>query len=234
MSRKSKQYRQALTQFDAATAYSIEEAVEIVKRTCAGKFNEACELHVRLGVDTKKSDQTVRSTVVLPHGTGKVPRVVVITKADKFAAAEAAGADVVGAEDVIAKIKEGWSDFDLVVASPDMMGPIGKELGRVLGPRMPNPRTGTVTPDPSKVVAELKAGKIQFRADKFGIIHCAIGRCGFGSEELLGNFRVLFDAIVKARPVAAKGTYIRSIYVCSTMGPAIRVDTQKAAAVSGR
>lgn len=229
MSKKSKQFRAALAAYDRTQLYSLEEAVEILKKVKFAKFDETVEAHIHLGIDSRKSDQTVRSTVVLPHGTGKTPRVVVITKADRFAAAEAAGADVVGAEDIVAKIKGGWSDFDIVVATPDMMGLIGKELGRVLGRRMPNPKAGTVSPDVAKAVGELKSGKVQFRADG-AVVHSAFGRNSFESGKLLENFRVLYEAIVKARPAAAKGTYIKSIYITNTMGPSVRVDPLKVTA----
>lgn len=229
MAKRSKKYRQALEQFDANSSYAIEEALEIVRRIKFARFDEAVEVHFKLGIDPKKSDQTVRSTVVLPHGTGKTPKVIVFTKADKIKAAEDAGADAVGAEDLVARVKEGWSDFDIAVASPDMMGLVGKELGRVLGPRMPNPRAGTVTPDPAKAVQELKSGKVQFRADKFGIVHAAIGRVSFEPEKLQQNFQVLLDGVVRAKPAASKGAYLRSIYLTTTMGPSVRVDPQKAA-----
>lgn len=229
MAKRSKKYRQALEQFDANASYPIEEALEIVRRIKFARFDEAVEVHFKLGIDPKKSDQTVRSTVVLPHGTGKTPKVIVFTKADKIKAAEDAGADLVGAEDLVAKVKEGFSDFDIAVASPDMMGLVGKELGRVLGPRMPNPRAGTVTPDPAKAVQELKSGKVQFRADKFGIVHAPIGRVSFDAEKLQQNFQVLLDGVVRAKPAASKGAYLRSIYLTSTMGPGVRVDPQKAA-----
>lgn len=229
MAKRSKKYRQALEQFDANQSYPIEEALEIVRRIKFARFDEAVEVHFKLGIDPKKSDQTVRSTVVLPHGTGKTPKVIVFTKADKIQAAENAGADAVGAEDLVAKVKDGWSDFDIAVASPDMMGLVGKELGRILGPRMPNPRAGTVTPDPAKAVQELKSGKVQFRADKFGIVHAPIGRVSFDMEKLQQNFQVLLDGVVRAKPAASKGAYLRTIYLTSTMGPSVRVDPQKAA-----
>lgn len=228
MSKKSKKFRAAVEQYDRKAAYSLEEAIATVKRTAFAGFDEAIEVHFRLGIDTKKSDQNVRNTVVLPHGNGKTPRVIVFTKADRIAACEQAGADAVGAEELIAQVKGGWSEFDIAVASPDMMGLVGKELGRVLGPRMPNPRAGTVTPDPAKAVSELKGGKMQFRADKFGIVHTSIGKASFTAEQIQENFQVLFDAIVKARPIAAKGTYLKSIFLSTTMGPSVRIDPQKA------
>lgn len=233
MARLSKKQQAARGQYDPSSSYSVEEALEVVKRIAYARFDEAVEVHIRLGIDPKKSDQTVRSTVVLPHGSGKTPRVIVFTKADRIAAAEAAGADAAGAEELVARVKEGWSEFDIAVASPDMMGLVGKELGRILGPRMPNPRAGTVTPDPAKAVQELKSGKVQFRADKFGIIHTSIGRCSFEPGQLLENFQVLLDGVVRARPAAAKGTYLRSIVLTSTMGPGVKVDPQRAALSSG-
>ncbi len=233
MSKKSKQFREAVKAYDRAQMYSLEEAIDIVKKIKFAKFDEAVEAHIHLGIDYRKSDQNVRSTVVLPHGTGKTPRVVVITKADRFAAAEAAGADFVGSEDIVAKIKAGWSDFDVVVASPDMMGLIGKEIGRVLGRRMPNPKAGTVSPDVAKAVGELKSGKVEFRATE-AVVHTPIGRSSFEREKLSENFRVLYDAILKARPAAAKGTYIKSIYITNTMGPSVRIDPLRVAAAATR
>ena len=228
MSKNSKGFKAAVAAFDRTQSYSLDEAVEIIKKIHFARFDETVEAHIQLGIDPRKGDQTVRSTVVLPHGTGKTPRVVCITKADRFAAAEAAGADFVGAEDIVAKIKGGWSDFDVVVATPDMMGLIGKELGRVLGRRMPNPKAGTVAPDVSKAVGELKSGKVQFRADN-AVVHTPIGRNSYENEKLAENFRVLYDAILKARPSAAKGTYVKSIYITNTMGPSVRVDPLKVA-----
>ena len=237
MPKHGKKYRASVDEFQRNALHAVEEALAIVRKTAKAKFNETVECHVKLGIDPKKSDQTVRGTVVLPHGTGKTPRVIVFTKADRIKACEDAGADSVGAEDLVARVKEGWSDFDIAVASPDMMGLVGKELGRILGPRMPNPRAGTVTPDPAKAVAELKSGKMQFRADKFGIVHTAIGRVSFDSEKIQQNFQVLLDAVVRARPAAAKGTYLKSIYLATTMGPSVRIDPAKAAvaaATTGR
>ncbi|MBI3925267.1 MAG: 50S ribosomal protein L1 [Armatimonadetes bacterium] len=228
MAKKTKKQREALEKYSRTELYPLEEAVEIVKKIAYAKFDETLECHIKLGIDPRKSDQTVRGTTVLPHGTGKTPRVIVFTKGDKIKAAEEAGADAVGAEDLVARVKEGWSDFDICVASPDMMGEVGKQLGRVLGPRMPNPRAGTVTPDPAKAVAELKSGKIQYRADKLGIVHAAVGKVSFDTQKLLENMNVLLDALVKARPSTSKGTYLRSIHLTPTMGPAVKVDPTKA------
>lgn len=208
--------------------YTLTEAVDLVKRLSYAKFDETIEAHFHLGIDCKKSDQNIRGTIVLPHGTGKTLRICVITKADKIEAAEQAGADVAGFEDVIAKIKSGWSDFDICIATPDVMGVIGKELGRVLGPRMPNPKSGTVTPDLPKTISEFKKGKLEYRNDKHNCIHSVLGKVSFDAEKIEQNFRTLFDAILKARPVAVKGTYVRSIYLTSSMGPSISVDVLNA------
>lgn len=230
MAKKTKKQRQALEAYDRNTLYASEEAIDIIKKIAFAKFDETVELHVKLGIDPRKSDQTVRGTTVLPHGTGKTPRVIVFTKGDKIRLAEEAGADAAGAEDLVARVKDGWSDFDVAVATPDMMGLVGKDLGRILGPRMPNPKAGTVAPDPVKAVQELKSGKVQYRADKLGIIHSPIGKVSFDAEKLTENLRVLLDAVVRARPATAKGTYLRSIALTSTMGPSVRVDPTKAAA----
>ena len=208
--------------------YTLTEAVDLVKRLSYAKFDETIEAHFHLGIDCKKSDQNIRGTIVLPHGTGKTLRICVITKADKIEAAEQAGADVAGFEDVIAKIKSGWSDFDICIATPDVMGVIGKELGRVLGPRMPNPKSGTVTPDLPKTISEFKKGKLEYRNDKHNCIHSVLGKVSFDAEKIEQNFRTLFDSILKARPVAVKGTYVRSIYLTSSMGPSISVDVLNA------
>jgi large subunit ribosomal protein L1 len=230
MAKHGKKYADSLKEFDRAAQYALEEALAIVKKTAKAKFDETVECHIKLGIDPKKSDQTVRGTVVLPNGTGKTPKVIVITKGDKAKDAEAAGADRVGAEELIAEIKGGFSDFEVVVATPDMMGMIGKELGRVLGPRMPNPKVGTVTTDVRKAVEELKSGKVQYRADKLGVIHTPVGKCSFDTEKLTQNFNVLLDAVVRAKPATSKGTYLRSITLTATMGPGIRVDPMKASA----
>lgn len=228
MAKKSKKFAEALKQIEKGQMYTLTEAVDLVKRLSYAKFDETIEAHFHLGIDCKKSDQNIRGTIVLPHGTGKTLRICVITKADKIEAAEQAGADVAGFEDVIAKIKSGWSDFDICIATPDVMGVIGKELGRVLGPRMPNPKSGTVTPDLPKTISEFKKGKLEYRNDKHNCIHSVLGKVSFDAEKIEQNFRTLFDAILKARPVAVKGTYVRSIYLTSSMGPSISVDVLSA------
>ena len=214
---------------DRAAQYDVAEAVSLVKKTAVAKFDETVEAHVRLGVDGRHADQQVRGAVVLPHGTGKTVRVLVFAKGDKATEAEAAGADFVGAEELIPRIQnEGWFDFDVVVATPDMMGVVGR-LGRVLGPKglMPNPKAGTVTMDVTKAVNDIKAGKIEYRLDKANIIHCPVGKASFTEEQLTENFNTLMDAIIKAKPASAKGTYMKSVTVTSTMGPGIKVNTLK-------
>lgn len=228
MAKLTKKHKAAFEAFGKSDLHGLEEAVGVVKKIASAKFDETVEVHVKLGIDPRKSDQTVRGTTVLPHGTGKTPRVIVFTKGDKIRAAEGAGADAAGAEDLVAKVKGGWADFDIAVASPDMMGLVGKDLGRILGPRMPNPKAGTVTPDVVKAVEELKSGKVQYRADKTGIVHSSIGRISFSEDKLLENLRVLLDAVVKAKPQTSKGTYLRSITLCSTMSPGVRIDPTKA------
>lgn len=224
MAKLSKRRKAAYEQYDRTALHGLDQAVEILGKIASAKFDETVELHIKLGIDPRKSDQTVRGTTVLPHGTGKSPRVIVFTKGDKIKAAEAAGADAAGAEDLVARVKEGWAEFDLVVASPDMMGLLGKELGRVLGPKMPNPKAGTVAPDVVKAVEELKSGKVQYRADKLGIVHSSVGRVSFGGAKVTENIRALVDAVVKAKPSSSKGTYLRSVVLTSTMGPAIKLD----------
>ena len=226
--KQGKKYTDSKKLIDRLKAYDPEEAVSLVKQTAKAKFDETIELHVRLGVDPRHADQQVRGTVVLPHGTGKTKTVLVICKADKAKEAEAAGADFVGAEDMIAKIQGGWFGFDVMVATPDMMGLVGR-LGRVLGPKglMPNPKTGTVTMDIARAVAEIKAGKVEYRVDKTAIIHCPIGKASFGPEKLGENLKSLMDAINKAKPATAKGTYVRSLYLSATMGPAVKVNALK-------
>lgn len=232
MAKQTKKRKAAFEAYDKSALHALEEAVSIVKKIASAKFDETVEVHVKLGIDPRKSDQTVRGTTVLPHGTGKTPRVIVFTKGDKIQKAEAAGADAAGAEDLVAKVKGGWSDFDIAVASPDMMGLVGKDLGRILGPRMPNPKAGTVTPDVVKAVEELKSGKVQYRADKLGIVHSSVGKLSFSEEQLLENLRVLLEAVVKAKPQSSKGAYLRTISLASTMGPGVRVDPGKAVAKS--
>ena len=233
MGRHGKRYLTAAKQRDPRTLYAPEEAVRILKATASAKFNETIEAHVRLGVDPKQADQQVRGTVVLPHGTGKSVRVLVFAKGEKAREAEAAGADFVGAEDLVEKIQGGWMDFDVAAASPDVMNLVGR-LGRLLGPRglMPNPKAGTVTMDLGRAVREIKAGKIEFRLDKSGIIHVPVGKSNFTEAQLLENLTTLVDAVMRAKPAAAKGQYVRSLAVASTMGPGIRIDPSKAAAAT--
>lgn len=223
--KKGKKYQEALKLIARDTAYELREALELVKKTAKAKFDETVELAVRLGVDPKKADQQIRGAVVLPHGTGKTKRVLVFAKGEKAKEAEAAGADYVGDEDLINKISQGWFDFDVVVATPDMMAQVGK-LGRILGPKglMPNPKTGTVTFEVAKAVEEIKAGKIEYRVDKAGNIHVPIGKVSFDIDKLADNFTTVMDALVRAKPATAKGTYVRNITLSSTMGPGIRVD----------
>ena len=214
---------------DTTKQYEVAEAMDLTVKTKTAKFDETVEAHIRLGVDSRHADQQVRGAVVLPNGTGKNVRVLVFCKEDKAEAAKAAGADYVGAEDLVAKIQgENWMEFDVVIASPDMMGLVGR-LGKVLGPRglMPNPKAGTVTPDVARAVTEAKAGKIEYRLDKQNIIHCPIGKVSFGTEKLAENMDTLVKAVVKAKPAAAKGQYIRSCTVASTMGPGVKVSTAK-------
>ena len=227
--KRGKKYTEAAKLVDRATQYDVAEAISLVKKTAVAKFDETVEAHIRLGVDGRHADQQVRGAVVLPHGTGKTVRVLVFAKGDKVAEAEAAGADFVGGEELIPRIQnEGWFDFDVVVATPDMMGVVGR-LGRVLGPKglMPNPNAGTVTMDVTKAVNDIKAGKIEYRLDKANIIHCPVGKASFTEEQLTENFNTLMDAIVKAKPASAKGTYMKSVTVTSTMGPGIKVNTLK-------
>ena len=220
-----KKYQDSVKAFDLAKQYEVSEAVETVINTAKAKFDETIELHVRLGVDPRQADQQVRGVLVLPHGTGKTKRVLVIAKGAKADAAQAAGADYVGAEELIAKIQnENWFDFDVMITTPDMMGMVGR-IGRVLGPKglMPNPKSGTVTMDVEKAIKEVKAGKVEYRLDKTAIIHCPIGKKSFGQEKLVENFTALMDAIIKAKPAAAKGTYLKSVTLASTMGPGVKV-----------
>ena len=226
---RGKKYVESAKLIDRAVSYEVEEAFELMSKFGKAKFDETVELHIKLGVDSRHADQQVRGAVVLPHGTGKTVRVAVFAKGDKAKEAEDAGADVVGAEDLLAKIQgENFFDFDVVVATPDMMGLVGR-LGKVLGPKglMPNPKAGTVTMDVAKAIADLKAGKIEYRLDKTNIIHCPIGKVSFGQEKLVENFNTLVGAVIKAKPAAAKGTYIRSCVVTSTMGPGIKVSVAK-------
>ncbi|MDD6463592.1 MAG: 50S ribosomal protein L1 [Clostridiaceae bacterium] len=225
-----KKYIESAKLVDRATLYDPAEALDLAVKTSSAKFDETVEVHVRLGVDSRHADQQVRGAVVLPNGTGKKVRVAVFAKGDAADAAAAAGAEIVGAEDLVAKIQgEGFLDFDVAIAAPNMMGLVGR-LGKVLGPRglMPSPKAGTVTPDVAKAVEEAKAGKIEYRLDKTNIIHCPIGKVSFGSEKLQENYKTLLDAINKAKPAAAKGQYIRSCVVATTMGPGVRINPAKA------
>ena len=220
-----KNYQDSVKAYDLTKQYEAGEAIEAVLATAKAKFDETVELHVRLGVDPRQADQQVRGVLVLPHGTGKTKRVLVIAKGAKADAAVAAGAEYVGAEELIAKIQnENWFDFDVMITTPDMMGMVGR-IGRVLGPKglMPNPKSGTVTMDVEKAIAEVKAGKVEYRLDKTAIIHCPIGKKSFGAEKLQENYTALMDAIVKAKPAAAKGTYLKSVTLASTMGPGVKV-----------
>ena len=226
---RGKKYQNSAKQIDRATLYESKDAFELICKTASAKFDETVELHVKLGVDSRHADQQVRGAVVLPHGTGRTVRVLVFAKGDKADAAREAGADYVGDMDMVEKIqKENWFEFDVVVASPDMMGTVGR-LGKLLGPKglMPSPKAGTVTPDVAKAVQEVKAGKIEYRLDKTNIIHCPIGKVSFGAEKLNDNFNALMGAIIKAKPAAAKGQYVKSCVTASTMGPGVKVSTAK-------
>ena len=224
----SKKYIESAKLIERTKLYDPQEAVELVCKTATAKFDETIEIHVRLGVDSRHADQQVRGAIVLPNGTGKTVRTLVFARGAKADAAKAAGAVYVGAEEFVAQIQGGWFDFDVVIATPDMMGVIGR-LGKVLGPKglMPNPKAGTVTPDPAKAVQEAKAGKIEYRLDKTNIIHCPIGKASFGAEKLAENFNALMTAIIKAKPAAAKGQYIKSCVIAATMGPGVKVNYTK-------
>ncbi len=221
-----KKYNEKAKLIEHLKQYDVAEAIDLVQKTATAKFDETVEAHIRLGVDSRHADQQVRGAVVLPHGTGKKVRVLVFAKGDKAAEAEAAGADYVGAEDMIAKIQgENWFEFDVCVATPDMMGIVGR-IGRVLGPKglMPNPKAGTVTADVTKAITDIKAGKIEYRLDKTNIIHVPLGKVSFGSEKLTDNFQTLMSAVIKAKPAAAKGTYLKSVTLACTMGPGVSVN----------
>ena len=227
--KKGKRYVESAKLVDRTNLYDVEEAVSIIKKTANAKFDETIEAHIKLGVDGRHADQQVRGAVVLPHGTGKKVRVLVFAKGDKVEEAQAAGADFVGGQELVPKIQnEGWLDFDVVVATPDMMGVVGR-LGRVLGPKglMPNPKAGTVTMDVTKAVNDIKAGKIEYRLDKTNIIHVPVGKASFTEEQFADNFHTLMGAIVKAKPAAAKGQYLRSVTITSTMGPGIKLNPVK-------
>ena len=223
-----KKYKESAALVEKSKLYDPAEAVALVCQTAKAKFDETIELHIRLGVDSRHADQQVRGAIVLPNGTGKTVRTLVFARGDNAKAAEEAGSDFVGADDLVAKIQGGWFDFDVVIATPDMMGVIGR-LGKVLGPKglMPNPKAGTVTPDVARAVKEAKAGKIEYRLDKTNIIHCPIGKASFGAEKITENFNALVSAVIKAKPAAAKGQYIKSCVIASTMGPGIPVNGSK-------
>ena len=226
---RGKKYQESAKLIDKSAQYEAAEGMDLICKTAKAKFDETVELHVKLGVDSRHADQQVRGAIVLPHGTGKTVRVLVFANGDKAEAAKAAGADYVGDMDLVEKIqKENWFEFDVVIASPDMMGVVGR-LGKVLGPKglMPSPKAGTVTPDVAKAVQESKAGKIEYRLDKTNIIHCPIGKVSFGAEKLADNYNAIMGAIVKAKPAAAKGQYIKSCVVASTMGPGVKMNTAK-------
>jgi large subunit ribosomal protein L1 len=224
-----KKYVDSAKLIDTLNAYDPEEAVALAIQTSKAKFDETIELHAKLGVDPRHADQQVRGSVVLPNGTGRTVRVLVVTKGDKIKAAQEAGADFVGGEEMIEKIKtENWFGFDVMIATPDMMGVVGR-IGRILGPKglMPNPKSGTVTMDVAKAITDIKAGKVEYRVDKSAIIHCPMGKASFGTEKLVENLTTLMEAIIKAKPAAAKGTYVKSVYLSSTMGPAVKVNPLK-------
>ena len=225
MAKRGKKYTEAVKLIERSKAYSVNEAVELVKKTSTTKFDASVEVAFRLGVDPKKADQQLRGAVVLPNGTGKTQRVLVFAKGEKAKEAEAAGADYVGDTEYINKISGGWFEFDVIVATPDMMGEVGK-LGRTLGPKglMPNPKTGTVTFDVAKAVGEIKAGKVEYRVDKAGNVHVPIGKVSFEDEKLVENFNTIFDTMVKVKPAAAKGTYMKNVAITSTMGPSVKID----------
>ena len=228
--RNGRRFKTALSQIDRRAQYSIEDAVTMLKDMPAPKFDQTVEMAIRLGVDPRQADQQIRGTVMLPHGLGKTIRVVVFAKGEQAAAAEGAGADVVGADDLAERINGGWTDFDVAIAAPDMMRVVGR-LGRILGPRglMPNPKSGTVTPDVARAVAEAKAGRVEYRADRNGNVHAPVGRVSFEKNRLVENVRTLFDTILRARPSSTKGQYVRSVTLATTMGPGVRIDRSSVA-----
>ena len=229
---RGKNYRESVKNIDRAALYDAQDAFELVVKNAKAKFDETVELHIKLGVDSRHADQQVRGAVVLPHGTGKTKRVLVFCKPEREEEAKAAGADFVGGQELVQKIQsENWFDYDVVVATPDMMGVVGR-LGRVLGPKglMPSPKSGTVSPDVGKAVSEIKAGKVEYRLDKTNIIHCPIGKVSFGADKLVENYNALISAVIKAKPAAAKGQYIRSCVAASTMGPGVKINAAKAQA----
>ena len=227
--KRGKKYQESAKLVEKARLYDTAEAMDLITKTAKAKFDETVEAHIRLGVDSRHADQQVRGAVVLPHGTGKTARVLVFAKGDKATEAEQAGADFVGAEELIPRIQnDNWFEYDVIVATPDMMGVVGR-LGKVLGPKglMPNPKAGTVTMDVAKAISEIKSGKIEYRLDKTNIIHCPIGKASFGVEKLTDNFNTLLNAVIKAKPAAAKGQYLKSVVVTSTMGPGIKINASK-------
>ena len=224
MAKPGKKYRESVKALGDERSVDVARGVELVKANAKAKFDETIELHVRLGVDQKKAEQNVRGTVVMPHGTGQNKKVVVFAKGEKAKEAQEAGADVVGDQDLIDRIKGGWLDFDVAVATPDMMGAVGSNLGKILAQRMPNPKVGTVTLNIKQAVAEIKAGKVEYRLDKAANIHCIVGKASFSKEALMENLTAITDAIVRARPASAKGTYLKSVTLTSTMGPGVRID----------
>ncbi|MCQ4635470.1 50S ribosomal protein L1 [Anaerovorax odorimutans] len=229
MPKRGKNYKESLKAYDRQAVYDVPEAMDIIIKTAKAKFDETVEAHIRLGVDGRHADQQVRGAIVLPHGTGRTKKVLVFAKGPKATEAEAAGADFVGAEEMAQRIQtENWFDFDVVIATPDMMGVVGR-LGKILGPKglMPNPKSGTVTMDVEKAIQEVKAGKVEYRLDKSNIIHTPIGKASFGKEKLADNFNALLDAVIKAKPAAAKGQYLKSVTVASSMGPGVKVNAQK-------
>ncbi len=229
MPKRGKKYQDSVKSYDKTKLYDMQEAVEVMLSTAKAKFDETVEVHLKLGVDSRHADQQVRGAVVLPHGTGKTVRVLVFAKGDKAKEAQEAGADFVGEAELADKIqKENWFDFDVVIATPDMMGVVGK-LGRILGPKglMPNPKSGTVTFDVAKAIQEIKAGKVEYRLDKTNIIHVPVGKVSFGAEKLIDNLKVILEAVIKAKPAAAKGKYLKSVTIASTMGPGVKLNTTK-------
>jgi large subunit ribosomal protein L1 len=227
-----KRYKNLEANFDKKTLYTPAEAIGFVKKNANAKFNETVEIHIRLGVDPKKSDQNVRGTVNLPHGTGRIVRVIAFAKGDNAKAAQEAGADIVGDQDLIDKLKVGFTDFDVAVATPDMMAQVGKELGRILAQKMPNPKAGTVSANIGGAIRDIKAGKVEYRLDKAAIIHTIVGKAQFDEQQLLENVSVLLDAIVRAKPAASKGTYLKSVTLTSTMGPGVKVDPNRVKATA--
>jgi large subunit ribosomal protein L1 len=232
MRKHGKRFRNLASAFDAEKMYDPAEATTLVKKNATAKFDETVEIHIKLGVDPKKSDQNVRGTVNLPHGTGRVVRVIAFARGDAARAAQEAGADVVGEADLIERVKGGFTEFDVAVATPDMMPAIGKELGRILAQKMPNPKAGTVSPNIGNAVRDIKAGKVEYRLDKTGIVHTIVGKASFDEKHIVENVGVLLDAIVRAKPAASKGAYLRSITLTSTMGPGVKVDPTRVRATA--